>query len=654
MATERVSILIETQFSGAGAQQATRSLAGVEAQAKRSRVSMQSFASGLRSVTEGFASFAPAVAIFKKAFDFAKAGAEIEKTTQSFKALTNSIGGTSEALIEQLRTATGGAVADLSLMQGANQFMAMGLATTTAEVATLTETAVKLGSAFGTDASTSIENFSLLLANQSIPRLDTFGISSSKVRERIAELTTGIGAVDRETAFMMATMEEAEKTIGKLGLEGATTADAYTILSTNVENLTNDFKVWLAEGLNPAVSAIANQYAPALRAMIDANLEGAKSTADLVGLLEKLESFGLITRVLTGTNEEFLESESRVRIELAKTVDTYEEFERIIAKTQGLRVIERANMSEINFLLEEFNTAQRQATEAVQAEMKAQTEVSEKMERLNTIQQRATELRREATQAEYDNIEAVMERLDVIDPLLRATELQAERMARLGEVARENSLIFEETSQAMGGSFFDALMGAVEPIDNTTMALFNQAQQAGAGAGELVALAIATGEFTEAQIESALKASALQTKIEELGQAVADGTVSVSDAIAELNDFKATVEGLPRSHILTIDIQTTGQFPTLPSGTQTQTAQAFQRGGFTGAGSTSEVAGVVHRGEFVMPANVVAQSGMREFLEALRNQSGISNNFNMTVNTGAHSSTVQRDFAMMQSLASMQ
>ena len=48
----------------------------------------------------------------------------------------------------------------------------------------------------------------------------------------------------------------------------------------------------------------------------------------------------------------------------------------------------------------------------------------------------------------------------------------------------------------------------------------------------------------------------------------------------------------------------------------------FEQGGYTGDGRSNEVAGVVHRGEVVIPANVVRQPGMQQFLLGLIENSG--------------------------------
>jgi len=113
----------------------------------------------------------------------------VEGTQRTFANLVDSIGGDVPQAMEQLRDATRGMVADDDLMAAANKFVAMGLAENTEEAAKLSEMATQLGMAMGEDATASMENFALMLANQSILRLDSFGISSGKVRERIEELT---------------------------------------------------------------------------------------------------------------------------------------------------------------------------------------------------------------------------------------------------------------------------------------------------------------------------------------------------------------------------------------------------------------------------------------------------------------------------------
>lgn len=130
------------------------------------------------------------VAIGKMTLD----AAAVEGTRKTFKSLAEDIDSTAEALTTDLRRATRGMVEDADLWAASNKFVAMSITETAEETAEMAEMATQLGMAMGEKATPSMENFALMMANQSIPRLDSFGISSSRVRERMKELTKAVGA----------------------------------------------------------------------------------------------------------------------------------------------------------------------------------------------------------------------------------------------------------------------------------------------------------------------------------------------------------------------------------------------------------------------------------------------------------------------------
>lgn len=148
-------------------------------------------------------------------------------------------GGASEAAanMDLLRLATGGIVDDMTLMQGSSKLLQMGLATTGGEVARLTELAVRLGGAMGSDATSSIENFALLLANQSVLRLDTFGISSARVRAEIERLMATGEALNREDAFRMAVLSEGAVALDRLGAAADAAGTPLARLQARFENM---------------------------------------------------------------------------------------------------------------------------------------------------------------------------------------------------------------------------------------------------------------------------------------------------------------------------------------------------------------------------------------------------------------------------------
>jgi hypothetical protein len=152
-------------------------------------------------------------------------------------AFTQLAGGTqgATAMLAQMRAATGGVVADVNLMAGANRLLLMELARNGDEAARLTEIAVTLGRVMGKDASQAIEDFSLLLSNRSIPRLDNFGISAARVRERVEELKeAGYGIED---AFTTAVLEEGARSMERLGSAVSTSLSAWDLLGAKVENV---------------------------------------------------------------------------------------------------------------------------------------------------------------------------------------------------------------------------------------------------------------------------------------------------------------------------------------------------------------------------------------------------------------------------------
>ena len=119
--------------------------------------------------------------------ELARFGAQSLRTERAFEAIA---GGADEAKrrLDAMSRATHGAMSEQDMMAQASRLMQMGLANNAGELAQITEMATRLGSAMGLDANNAIEQFSLTLANQSIPRLDAFGISAGKVRKKIADL----------------------------------------------------------------------------------------------------------------------------------------------------------------------------------------------------------------------------------------------------------------------------------------------------------------------------------------------------------------------------------------------------------------------------------------------------------------------------------
>lgn len=214
---------------------------------KKSTESMSGLEKGAELVAKAMA----AMYLLDAAGEINKLGAEANAAERTFTQLS---GGVDQAAknLDMMRSATRNTVDDMVLQRESNRLLLMELAATGEEASKLTGIAVSLGKAMGNDAAQSAADFAALLANQSIPRLDTFGISSAKVRQRIEELkASGMGM---EQAFNTAVIEQGEAAISRLGDTLDKAATGTEKLNTRLENLKQN----LGQGVNNVVDTAAN------------------------------------------------------------------------------------------------------------------------------------------------------------------------------------------------------------------------------------------------------------------------------------------------------------------------------------------------------------------------------------------------------------
>ncbi len=214
-------------------------------------------------------------AMLNKVGDIASQMYELGEATRiATSTFTSLSGGTAEAndLLAQLQERTGGIISNLELMQGASKYLSMGLGQTSEEVSRLIEMATKLGGAMGNDAASSVEDFAMLLANQSLLRLDQFGISSGKVRERIEELQEAIDGLSREDAFRMAVLEQGSAALDRLGESADAAVTPLARFQTSLENIAAVASSNFATGVNATIGLIegvvsaANRSSPEVQA----------------------------------------------------------------------------------------------------------------------------------------------------------------------------------------------------------------------------------------------------------------------------------------------------------------------------------------------------------------------------------------------------
>lgn len=197
-------------------------------------------AKGLKNVEDGLNNFIGAIQnslIVQVGLELNEVGRQANIAEVTFTELA---GGAKDAdeMLKDLRTSTNNVVDDMTLMSGANRLMVTGLAKSGDEVSALTELGIKLSGAMGVDAKSGIENFSAAILNMSYERLDTLGISASRVRARVAELKEE--GYSTEEAFKLATIEQGRLTLERLGIAADASATHVANLSTKMQNVTQD------------------------------------------------------------------------------------------------------------------------------------------------------------------------------------------------------------------------------------------------------------------------------------------------------------------------------------------------------------------------------------------------------------------------------
>jgi hypothetical protein len=230
-------------------------------EAKESKGKLQSLQGGLQAMQAALVA-AGGIALLNAIGNLVELGVKAQRAETALRAFTGSAQAAAQT-VEAVQAAAGGAVNRVDSMTTATRLFSMGLASTAEEAAKFTEIAVTLGATMGKGPQEAIENFTLMLANQSILRLDTYGISGARVRERMKELQTETKGLTREQAFLTAVLEQGNDKLARLGAEGFQAASSLDVLKVRIEDMKTSVGTWLAEGLLPWLDGI--------RAVNDAN-----------------------------------------------------------------------------------------------------------------------------------------------------------------------------------------------------------------------------------------------------------------------------------------------------------------------------------------------------------------------------------------------
>lgn len=241
-----LGIFIKTVFQGKGFEEAKKAATGLGKGVKKATGNLKNAFAGVgNDLADMATSFLnPTTAVLGLAaatgaltVSSFKAAEEAKVATSAFTNLSGSAN-IARINLQAMDRATRGLISDTEQMQIANQLLGMQIVQTADQLEEVVGVSRRLGKEFrGLNAREAAEEFAIMIANMSVARLDSFGLSSGRVRKRILELQAATEGMTREQAFFQATMEEGQKTLERLGPEINTTSDEIAILRAEFANL---------------------------------------------------------------------------------------------------------------------------------------------------------------------------------------------------------------------------------------------------------------------------------------------------------------------------------------------------------------------------------------------------------------------------------
>lgn len=249
---------------------------------------------GLASELKSAAAAFGLMAVAREAFNASQLAADAIRAERALVAFSGSARDAARNL-EAVQRATGYAISGMEASRQAAGLLGTGMVQSTADLERFVRVATTLGAAFaGLSAPEAIQELKLTFLNQSIERLDSFGISSGKVRDRIKELQAANKDLNREQAFFIASMEQAEVSMQKLGAAGF---DASSGLA-EAQAAAVDLRVELGRNLLPTVDLVAAGLARIFRGTADANQEQRAYTEAARRLVIELIAQGKVEEAL--------------------------------------------------------------------------------------------------------------------------------------------------------------------------------------------------------------------------------------------------------------------------------------------------------------------------------------------------------------------
>jgi hypothetical protein len=534
MAGESVKVLIDIAVKGREhVKGAVSDIKEIDNTAKGATGGIGGLSRGLVAATGVIVGAAVAA---KQLYGALKEGAQLQTVTQRFDKLSDSIGTTADTMLSKLRSATQGMISDMDLMSSASQIMSLKLADSEDQV-------VRLATVAGT-LNWDMQQVILTFANMSTMRLDALGLSVEEVKSKAKELEAA--GMSAQEAFKEAVILAGE---ARLDVGGVSESEkSFKQLEAAIANTKNELSLLLIEfaestGLINAMSEAASRlsFERGLREAVEA---GELTNAQFRTLIATMRDSGVAAAEFQMQQMASANSLSAMDGGLVANIESYRMWSGAVQTAAN--IAEQAMTGASNSII-----ADVMAADAVLMQTVNNWQANQAMALNNRQGWRARAAQNRARQADaagpFAHLrEGAQQATTAVGGYTAAVDEAAAAHQRMGDTFSSfvDQMKAREEAMAKGGdmtAFDDMIIGAdgLVNINAANKALYEQAKAAGASAGELALLGVATGQLTEEQAKAALKAAILMEKIKQLAASVVSGDISIGDAVGGLGDFGA-------------------------------------------------------------------------------------------------------------------
>ena len=278
------------------------------------------------------AAAAGALYTIKKAYDFAKQGAVIKQTANSWDMLLDKVGAAPD-LLDQLSDASRGTVDDMTIMSstalvlaGTSGELATNIAAATPELMAIAKAANKLNPQLGTTSfmyqsiATGVKRAQPLILDN-LGLTIKVGSANEAMAKSLGKSVEELTAEEKSMAILNDTLRAGQVLIGQVGGTTESATDDFEAFEAMVKNLSDTFKMKSTPAIREGV-AVLNELLGVLTAQIDVTYTLDQATK--LGIITSEEMLIMRRDLRTGTLE-LAEAEVIVNQKLKEYWDTLKE-----------------------------------------------------------------------------------------------------------------------------------------------------------------------------------------------------------------------------------------------------------------------------------------------------------------------------------------